>query len=356
VTSPVTGNQLVYNFSTWTVTETLASTSPQTITFAAPASPVVYGSASVSLSATASSGLAVTLNVVSGPASLSGSTLSFTGAGTVVVSASQAGNSSYLPAYTVQQAIVVSHATASVSTSATQPVYFPTGTGGTIPVTVTGQYSGSGIAVPTGSVNYAIVNSSNVTASSGSATLSSASITIPVSSALADGIYTVNVTYTGDSNYLASAVTPITLQMGQITPVIAWPPPDAITSTTTLAGVLDATAMSSGLTVAGTYAYTATVAGGSPVAVTGSSTLAVGSYKLNVLFTPTNTTTTTSASGSAALNVNSASTTVVLTTPVSSLTTPSPVILTATVSGTSPTGTVAFYVQPSGGTQTRSGL
>jgi sugar lactone lactonase YvrE len=351
VTSPVTGNQLLYNFSTWTVTETLASTSPQTITFAAPASPVAYGSALVSLSATASSGLAVTLSVASGPASISGSTLTLTGAGTVVVAASQAGNSSYLAAYTVQQTIVVSRATDSVGTSATQPVYVPSATSGSIPVTVTGEYSGTGISVPTGSVNYTVVNSSNTTVASGSATLSSGVASIPVSSSLANGIYTVNVSYTGDGNYLTSSVTPITLQVGQITPVIVWPQPDAISPTTALGGILDAVASSSGLTVAGTYAYTATISGGSPVTVTSSSMLAAGSYALNVLFTPSNTATTTSASGSVSLNVTSTSTTVALTSPVTSLASQSQVLLTATVTGSSPTGTVTFYAQPSGGSQ-----
>ena len=53
--------------------------------------------ASVTLAATASSGLAVTYTVM-GPATLSGNTLSFTGAGTVAVTASQAGNASYAAA------------------------------------------------------------------------------------------------------------------------------------------------------------------------------------------------------------------------------------------------------------------
>ena len=61
----------------------------QTITFPTLASPVIYGASPVTLNATASSGLTVSYTV-SGPATLSGSTLTFTGAGTVVVTASQA--------------------------------------------------------------------------------------------------------------------------------------------------------------------------------------------------------------------------------------------------------------------------
>lgn len=50
------------------------------------------------LSATASSGLPVTLRVVSGPATLVNGQLTITGSGTVGVSAEQAGNTDYLPA------------------------------------------------------------------------------------------------------------------------------------------------------------------------------------------------------------------------------------------------------------------
>jgi RHS repeat-associated protein len=83
---------------------------PQTITFPAPPSPVTYGVSPIALSATASSGLAVSFNLVSGPGSVSGSTLTITGVGTVVVSASQAGNANYAAAQ-VTHSIVVNPAT-----------------------------------------------------------------------------------------------------------------------------------------------------------------------------------------------------------------------------------------------------
>ena len=83
----------------------------QTITFPAVSSPT-FGAASVPLAATASSALAVTYTVVSGPGSVSGSTLTITGAGTVVVQASQAGNlGSYNAAPDVSQSITVNKAT-----------------------------------------------------------------------------------------------------------------------------------------------------------------------------------------------------------------------------------------------------
>jgi hypothetical protein len=69
----------------------------QTITFAG-LSGTTYGAAPLALSATASSGLPVTFSVLSGPATVSGNTLTLTGAGTVTVRASQVGDSSYNPA------------------------------------------------------------------------------------------------------------------------------------------------------------------------------------------------------------------------------------------------------------------
>lgn len=61
-----------------------------------------------SISATASSGLPVNFSIVSGPATVSGSTITLTGQeGTVVVRASQAGNGLYNPAPDVEQSFLV---------------------------------------------------------------------------------------------------------------------------------------------------------------------------------------------------------------------------------------------------------
>ena len=66
-----------------------------------------YGDAPFIVSATASSSLPVALSIVSGPASISGSLITITGAGTVTVRASQTGNDSYEPAPNVDQSFVV---------------------------------------------------------------------------------------------------------------------------------------------------------------------------------------------------------------------------------------------------------
>jgi hypothetical protein len=62
----------------------------------------------------ASSGLPVSLSVLSGPATLGGNTLTLTGTGTVVLAANQVGNSNYLPATHVTTSFTVSAAVAPV--------------------------------------------------------------------------------------------------------------------------------------------------------------------------------------------------------------------------------------------------
>ncbi len=93
------------------------STGPaaQTITFDA-LPDVTYSTTPITLSATASSGLTVTFSVVSGPATLSGTSLTLTGTGTVTVRASQSGDSSYLAATDVDRSFTVSAANTTNST------------------------------------------------------------------------------------------------------------------------------------------------------------------------------------------------------------------------------------------------
>jgi hypothetical protein len=92
---------------------------PQSITLTAPASGTVGGSAT--LPATASSGLAVALTVDNPPAgvcTLSGSTVTYTAAGSCVIDASQAGNATYAAAPQVQRTITVAGKPQSISFTA----------------------------------------------------------------------------------------------------------------------------------------------------------------------------------------------------------------------------------------------
>jgi len=101
------------NSAVATATYTILKT--QTITFAQPATPVTYGVKPIALSATASSGLAVTFKLISGPAKLSGHTLTITGAGWVVVAATQAGNGVFAAAAEVKRTLKVDRATLTVT-------------------------------------------------------------------------------------------------------------------------------------------------------------------------------------------------------------------------------------------------
>ncbi len=108
--------------SNYTVTETSGTLTitaliaqSQTITFPNPGTQK-YGAAPITLGATSSSGLGVSYTVTAGPATLNGSTLTFTGAGSVTVQATQAGNANYSAATPVSVTFTVTNLTAAAPT------------------------------------------------------------------------------------------------------------------------------------------------------------------------------------------------------------------------------------------------
>ncbi len=94
----------------------------QTISFGALANKT-YGAAPISLSATASSGLPVAFSVFSGPATITNTTLTITGAGSVTVQASQPGNAAYASAPSVFQSFTVNPAPLGVTANSTNRLY-----------------------------------------------------------------------------------------------------------------------------------------------------------------------------------------------------------------------------------------
>jgi hypothetical protein len=88
----------------------------QSITFAAPSNKV-YGTPPFALDATASSGLPVQYKVVSGPATVSGNTVTLTGVGTVTIEASQPGNANYSAAFSLQRSFSVTAPATTASAS-----------------------------------------------------------------------------------------------------------------------------------------------------------------------------------------------------------------------------------------------
>lgn len=161
----------------------------QTITFPAPASPLTYGAAPVTLSATASSSLPVTFSIVSGPGSLSGSTLTITGAGTVVIAADQPGNASYSAAAQVTQSIVVNKASASANLQSSAAAIFVQNSI-TLTATVT-----SSAGTPAGTVTFA--DGGNTL---GTGTLANGTAVLTTSS-LAAGSHAITASYGGDTNH-----------------------------------------------------------------------------------------------------------------------------------------------------------
>ena len=127
-----------YTFSFVNGTLSITGATAQSITFGALPG-VTYGISPISLTATASSGLAVSYSVT-GPASISGSTLTVTGAGTIAVTASQTGNNTYAAAATVTQSFASAQAALNVAAVSASRVY---GTANpTLTYTITGFVNG----------------------------------------------------------------------------------------------------------------------------------------------------------------------------------------------------------------------
>jgi hypothetical protein len=131
----------------------------------------------------ASSDLAVTLNVKSGPATISGNTVSITGAGTVVIAANQAGNDYYEPALEVTTNFTVNEGNSIVTLENLSNTYDgspKSATASTTPIisgTVTFTYEGISTTIypqsstpPSLAGSYKVVGTINDIKYSGSAT------------------------------------------------------------------------------------------------------------------------------------------------------------------------------------------
>jgi len=154
---------------------------PQTITFSGLPPAATFGSAGpYTLNATASSGLPVNYSV-SGPASISGATLTITGGGSVVVTASQAGNADYSAATPVSETIVVR--------AAAQTITFGSIAAQTVGASITLSASAtSGLAVSFTSSTSTVCSVSGATAKM-----------------LAAGTCTLQASQSGNANYAAAS-------------------------------------------------------------------------------------------------------------------------------------------------------
>ena len=159
------------------------ATLPQNISFAA-LNAKTFGDSAFTLTARATSGLPITFSKVSGPASIFGNSVTITGAGTVVLRASQAGDNTYAAATPVDQSFIVAKANQNI----------------TFPVIADRPFGTGNVALSaTASAGLPIVYS----VVSGPATLSGSTLMVSGS-----GVITVKASQAGNSNYLpASDVT-----------------------------------------------------------------------------------------------------------------------------------------------------
>ncbi|MBI2514185.1 MAG: putative Ig domain-containing protein [Opitutae bacterium] len=148
------------NGSTASLTAVVAyEKTPQNITFTA-LPDCDYSASPVALAATASSGLPVAFELVSGPAQLSGGTLSLSGAGQVTIRALQSGNAVYAAATAVERAFTVGKVGAVVSLGNLAAVF----DGTPKPATATTNPGGLGVVItyngwspaPIGAGTYAV--------------------------------------------------------------------------------------------------------------------------------------------------------------------------------------------------------
>ncbi|HEY1115625.1 MAG TPA: MBG domain-containing protein, partial [Chitinophagaceae bacterium] len=110
-----------YKAATKTVT-LVVNKANQAIDFS-PLDDKTYGDPSFNVSAVTSSGRAVSFSIVSGPATINGNTIAITGAGDVVVRASQTGDGNYNPAADVDRTFTVQKATATVTLGSLTQTY-----------------------------------------------------------------------------------------------------------------------------------------------------------------------------------------------------------------------------------------
>ncbi|WP_375417255.1 MBG domain-containing protein [uncultured Hymenobacter sp.] len=227
------------NYTAPSATGTLViAKASNTISFTAPADQTYAPNQTLNLSASATSTLPVSFAVVSGPASISGSVLTITGAGSVVVEATQGGSSNYAAATPVSQTFSVAKApqtitfaalpdktftdadfavSASASSSAGLPVSFAVSGNGSLvdgkvhltgagPVTVTASQAGDANYLAAASVpqTFAVAKASGTLALSNlTPTYTGAVLAATVSTAPVANLAGVSLTYTQNSATVA---------------------------------------------------------------------------------------------------------------------------------------------------------
>ncbi|WP_168218902.1 FG-GAP-like repeat-containing protein [Limnoglobus roseus] len=241
------------NYNAGTANQTLAvGKASQTISFSTP-SALTFGVAPQTLSATSSSNLAVTYTIVSGPGTVSGGTLTVTGAGSIVVRASQAGDGNYLAATSVDQTFVINQASQAITFNPPAPVLFTSGLTINLPAT------GGGSGLP---VTYAVV--------SGPGTVSGIVLTITGAGAIV-----VEANQAGNVNYTAATAVQQTVTVNLGSQTITLTPPAPVTFAPGLTINLSATGGASGNPVTYTVVSGPGTISGNVLTITGAGDIVV---------------------------------------------------------------------------------
>jgi hypothetical protein len=193
-----------------------------------------YGAAPFTVSSTSNSSGAITYSVISGPATVFGTTVTITGVGTVTLQASQAASGGYT-AGTATTSFTVSAATPTLAFAA-----IPTETYGVAPFAV------SATSNSTGAITYSVV--------SGPATISGSSVTITgigtitlQASQAASGNYT---TATATVSFTVNGETP-TLTIASIPNQTYGAPPFAVSATSNSPGAISYSGITGPATISG---------------------------------------------------------------------------------------------------------
>jgi hypothetical protein len=239
-----------YAAATTTTTFVVATEIP-TLSFATiPAE--TYGNAAFTVSATSASSGAVSYSVVSGPATIVGNMVTLTGAGTVVLSASQAANGNY--------------AAATTTTSFTVATEVPTLSFATIPAETFGNaaFTVSATSASSGAVSYTVV--------SGPATIVGSTVTLTGS-----GTVVLSASQAANGNY-AAATTTTSFTVATEVPALSFAtiPPEAYGDA---AFTVSATSASSGAVTYTVMSGPATISG-STVTLTGSGTVVLSASQV----------------------------------------------------------------------------
>ncbi len=308
---------------------TYTKQSQAALTASASPSTIAFGAGNVAMSATGGSGTgALSYAVVSGPCSVSGSTLSTTGVGTCSVTASKAADSNYNEITSAPISVVVTTATQAALTTSASPANIAFN--GTSALSTSG---GSG----TGAVSYAVTAGGSFCSISGS-TLTGTGI----------GACTVTATKAADTNYNAATAT-VNVTVGQA----AQAPLSASASPASIAFSGTSALSTGGGSGTGAVSYAVT-AGGSFCSISGSTLTGTGVGACTVTATKAADTNYNAATATVNVSVGQAAQA-----PLSASASPTSIILNGTsalsTSGGSGTGAVSYAVTAGGSSCSISG-